>query len=345
MKNVFLTGATGFIGSKLVKILLERGYGVRGLSRQSNPAAFSVFENGNAGDNFRDHPNFEPVPGDITDPDSLLRGMNGCDYVLHLAAYAKNWSPDPTIFAKMNIEGTRNVFEAARQCGVRRIVWTSSIVTLGPTRRGTVGDETMPRITERYLTEYEETKSLAEKEALQWVEKGLPLVIVNPTRVYGPGKMTEGNSVVQLIKEYTRGRAPFLPNFGLNIGNYAFVDDVAQGHFLALEKGRIGERYILGGENISLLKFLWLIDEISGRRHLKIPMFRFWPFVIGQFQKYRAEWFGVYPQITPGWVRTFMTDWTFSSEKAKTELGYDPIPLREGLSITWDWLRQSRDGL
>jgi len=337
MKTVFVTGTTGFIGSKLVDILLERGFRVRGLCRQKTPLTLSDREA--VLKKFENHPNFQCVDGDITDPESLRRGMQGCDFVFHLAAYAKNWSPDPAIYTQINIDAMRSVFQIAKEFQVQKIVWTSTIVTFGPTKPGEVRNEnSSPRLRDTYFTEYEKTKAIAEQEALHWTKDSLPLVIVNPTRVYGPGLLSEGNAVAQLILDYVKGKAPFLPNRGINVGNYAFVDDVALGHLLALEKGRVGERYILGGENVSLREFLELVDDISGKRHWKIPLLKTGPLLFSWIQEKRAKWFGVYPRITPGWTRTFLVDWAYSCEKAKQELGYAPTSLREGLEKTWNWL-------
>ncbi len=314
IEKIFVTGATGFIGTRLVQALVERGLRVRALSRRDRVEPPPGFDRSLPGP--LDHERVELVRGDILDRDSLLRGMEGCSRVFHLAAYAKNWAPDPRTFYRMNVEGTRHVFGAARQLGVNRVVWTSSIVTFGPTPRGVVGDEAMPRITPAYLTEYEETKAIAEQEALRQAAGGFPVVIVNPTRVYGPGHLTEGNALARLIDDYDRGRVPVLLNRGINVGNYVFVDDVVQGHVLAMERGRVGQRYILGGENVTLKEFFRAIDRISGKTHFQIPMLHVTPLVFAWLQKKRAEWFGVYPSITPGWVRSFVVDAAYRSDKA-----------------------------
>jgi len=337
--KIFITGATGFIGTSLVRQLLAQGWRVRGMSRHK-PVIPPGYEQ-SAG-TLWEHPNFEYVQGDVTDIESIRQGMRDCPYVISLAGYAKNYAKDPSVYVKINIEGMRNVFTVAKEQKVEKIVWTSTIVSFGPTRKGVCGDENMPRITSRYYTEYEETKSIAEKEALEWAKEGLPLVIVNPTRVYGPGQLSEGNALAQLIDDYDRGRAPFLLNAGVNVGNYVLVDDVAWGHFLALERGRVGERYILGSENASLREFYKLIDKVTNRHHFKLPIFRPGAMVFAHSQKIMAKLTGGYPRITPGWMRTFLVDWAYSCDKARKELGYQPVSLEDGLRITCDWLHRIR---
>ncbi|MBQ3333709.1 MAG: NAD-dependent epimerase/dehydratase family protein [Thermoguttaceae bacterium] len=339
--TILLTGASGFIGTTLTRQLLADGNKVRGLSRKEPklPPGFTGTE-----EELWKHPNFEYAAGDIMDKESLNRAMEGCRYVIHMAGFAKNYSRDPSVFERINKNGMENVFDVAQQRGIEKIVWTSSIVTLGPTDKGQVGDESMPRHTDQYLTEYEQSKTIAEHEALRRAAAGLPVVIVLPTRVYGPGQFTEGNSLARIIDDYRRGRFPFLINLGVNVGNYGLVDDVACGHYLALQKGRVGERYILGGENASLKEFFRLIDQVTGKRHFKLPLLKFWPMVVGHSCKLGAKLFGIYPPITPGWVRTFMVDWAFPVKKAETELGYQPTPLKEGLARTCRWLEEYHRG-
>jgi farnesol dehydrogenase len=172
--------------------------------------------------------------------------------------------------------------------------------------------------------------------------EGFPVVMVNPTRVYGPGKLTEGNSVSLMIDQYDRGLVPILLNRGVNIGNYALVDDLVRGHILAMEKGRIGERYIIGGENASLKKFYELVDEVSGKKHFQINLPPKVGLAYGGIQKFTAEKLGIYPQITTGWVETFLQDWAYSCSKAERELGYTFTPLKEGIRLTYEWILQQR---
>jgi farnesol dehydrogenase len=334
--TIFVAGATGFIGTTLTRQLLADGWRVRGMSR-SKPKLPPGYE----GDvhELWEHPNFEHVPGDVNDFDSIVRGMTGCKYVFSLAGYAKNYARDPNVFFKVNVDGVQNVLNAAKKLDVERVVLTSTIVTLGPTPKGRLCDETLERITDVCYTEYEESKTEGEKAALQMAKKtGLPLVIVNPTRVYGPGQLSEGNAMAGLIRDYRRGLSPFLINFGVNYGNYGYVDDIARGHILAMEKGRVGERYILGGDVASLLELYQTIDRVDGKKHFKLPLYKCAPLVVGHALKLWAGLTGFYPRITPGWVKTFLVDWKYTCEKAKKELGYEPIPLEEGIRRTCEWL-------
>ncbi|MDO4583399.1 MAG: NAD-dependent epimerase/dehydratase family protein [Planctomycetia bacterium] len=339
VKRVLVTGVTGFIGTVLTEKLLQQGYLVRGMGRRSEP----VLPPGGVttAEKTWQHPNFEYHQGDVTDLESVRRGVAGCHAVIHLAAYANNWCQEKRVFEWINIDGTRNVLRAVKEHPVEKVVCTSSIVTLGPTPKGVVGDESMPRQSERCFTDYERTKLQSEREILEWVEKEqIPAVIVNPTRVYGPGQLSESNSVVVVMDMYERGIFPFLVNFGKNLGNYVLVEDVAQGLILAMEQGRVGERYILGSEeNITLRDLYEYVDTFRGRQGFKFPLWKFWPMVVAYTLWGFAEVTGVYPPITPGWVKTFTTDGAFSCGKAQRELGYRPTPVREGLRKTYDWIQ------
>jgi nucleoside-diphosphate-sugar epimerase len=197
-------------------------------------------------------------------------------------------------------------------------------------------------MTPKYYTEYEETKSIAERDALAMAKSGFPVVIVNPTRVYGPGKLTEGNSVSLMIDMYDRGKVPVLLNHGVNVGNYVLVDDLVKGHIFAMEKGVVGERYILGGENASLKRIFELVDEVSGKKHFQVSLPPSIAYVYAGFEKKKAEWLRLYPQITPEWVETFLQDWIYTPAKAERELGYRVTPLKEGIRMTYEWLLQQR---
>jgi farnesol dehydrogenase len=328
---VLITGSSGFIGTRLAGELARRGTAVRALVRARADLGGL------------DDPRIQPAPGDVLEPESLRRAAAGCREVYHLAAHARSWARDPAIFHRVNVDGTRHVLEAASRAGVRRVVVASSIVTLGATPQGVVADERAPR-SRPPLTEYEASKLEAEREALRASGDGLEVVVVNPTRVYGPGKLTEGNSVSRLLDLYTRGRLPFLVDRGRAVGNYAYVDDLVAGLIDAMDRGRQGERYILGGENASLRRLLDLVDEASGRRHLRLPLPAGLARGIAHLERFRAAWLGGYPLITPGWLETFLLDGAFSCAKAERELGYRITPLAEGIRRTWRWIERRREG-
>ncbi|MDR0390586.1 MAG: NAD-dependent epimerase/dehydratase family protein [Planctomycetaceae bacterium] len=329
--RVFITGGTGFIGSKLTAELLRRGCSVKVMTR--NLSGLS--------DNKND--NLEYVSGDVTDVDSLRRAMSGCNYVFHLAGYAKNWAKDSRIYDEINIEGTRNVFNVAAEVGAERVVWTSTIVTFGATENGVIGDEKTVRTNDNFFTEYERSKTIMEREALKLAANGFPLVIVNPTRVYGPGVMSESNAVTQLISMIRNGKMPTVLNFGRNIGNYVYIDDVVFGLILALEGGRVGERYILGGDNVKLGEVFTTVDKVDGvKRRFRWGIYYRTPLLIAYISEWLANTFGIYPFFTSGWIKTFLADWAFSSKKAETELGYKSTPFEEGVKKTCQWLDENK---
>ena len=335
MSNIFVTGASGFIGARLVWDLVKRNHIVHALTHRTKlepPSGFPADERPNF-----DHPNIRTFQGDITDKESVRSAMDRCSRVYHLAAYAKNWAPSIEPYLDNNVIGMCYVCSVAQELRVERIVWSSTMLTFGSTPPGVIGDETMAR-SSRLYTEYENSKLAAEGDAAAFVEDGLPLVIVNPTRVFGPGHLNESNSVSRLIDMYDRGQLPFLLGGGRNVGNWVYVDDVVQGLILAMEKGRVGEKYILGGENLSLKDFLRLVDRASSKRHFQITIRRPAALTYAWLQKKRAERFGIYPQITPEWVRVFLADWAYSSAKAQRELGYKITPLEEAVRRTHEWL-------
>ncbi|MDP6446466.1 MAG: SDR family NAD(P)-dependent oxidoreductase, partial [Pirellulaceae bacterium] len=187
-KTILVTGATGFIGAHLVQELTARGDRVRALSRTGGPHA----ENAAAG------PAVEYLAGDVTDIDSLHRAVTGCDQVFHLAGYAKNWARDAGTFRRHNVGGLQNVLDAARAADVERVVWTSTVMTFGPTPPGVVCDETYDRSDTPCHTEYEKSKIAGERIAARYAREGLPVVTVNPTRVFGPGRLSEGNALSKI---------------------------------------------------------------------------------------------------------------------------------------------------
>jgi len=327
---ILVTGGTGFIGRLLVQKLVSRGEEIRLLVRPTSELAGL------------DDKRIQLCPGDVTDGESVRAAVAGCPRVFHLAAYARSWAKDSSRFSRVNVEGTKNILDACLEKRVERIVIASTSVTLGPS-----SDQRHNEAAERdetfFSTEYERSKYQAEKTALDYIPRGLSVVFVNPTRVYGPGKLTEANSVTKLIKIYLRLRACLILGKGREIGNYVLVDDVVSGLLLAMTRGRTGERYILGGENVSLSDFFGLLRKVSRKRGLRLFVPARLALAVGRFEEWKARHLGVHPLITREWVHNFLTDWAFSSQKAEAELGYHPTSLEEGLRLTLSWLNSNSE--
>jgi len=323
--TVAVTGATGFIGQVLVKKLVEAGEKVRVIVRAESQLA-----------GLKKLP-VEINQADLSDEKSLLKALSQCQRIYHLAAYARNWSPTPEDFYRINVNGLKNILEAASKSGLKRVVYVSSSVVNGPSS-GEAVSESSPRKCPGYFTEYEKSKALSEKIIPEFLQRRLEIIVAKPTRVFGPGKMTEANSVTRMIRMYLRYHFCLILNNGKEIGNYVYVDDVVEGLRLAMDKGRPGEDYILGGENISLSGFFDTLEEISGRKGLRIKIPTQMALLLSRFESWKAKKLGFYPLITEGWVRTFLQDWAFSHKKASMELGYQPKSLKEGLRLTCAWL-------
>jgi len=328
--TVFVTGASGYLGRAVVERLLARGASVRCLLR-GDPARLPW------GDRV------EIVRGDVTDRDAVRRGVAGADTVFHMAACVKTWVRDAREFDRVNVDAVEALIAAAREAGVRRILYTSSFIGLGPSN-GRVGDETTVHAGDRFRNDYERTKAAGLARARAAAAAGAPLVILIPGVVYGPGALTDGNHVAKIVADYLDRKLPGIPGSGDRLWTYAYVDDVADGHLLALDRARDGEAYALGGEDADLRGVLALLAEISGvpapRRHVPLGVLK----AIGAAEVALAGLTGRTPELTPGVAEIYGCEWRISSEKAKRELGYRTTPLREGLALTVAWIRGARAG-
>ena len=327
-KKIFITGSTGFIGRKLAFKLANEGHEVVALIRSKNKAKDLT------------HDNISFVEGDLFAKTALNEGMKGCQEVYHLAAFASVWAKDDT-FKTVNIDGTLNILEAAKTNGVDKVVVTSTAGVIGPAIDGPVNEDT-PRQVD-FFTDYESTKYESELQIKEYVANGQHVVIVNPTRVYGPGPLNVSNSVTKLVKQYIAGKWKFMPGDGMSTGNYVYVDDVINGHILAMAKGRAGERYLLGGQDATYHELFDTIAEVGGKKYklYKMPLSIMLAF--GKLQLFLAENFGRQPMITPGWVRKYLYKWMVSSAKAENELGYKITPLKQGIQKTVDWLNSENE--
>ncbi|OEK06561.1 SDR family oxidoreductase [Roseivirga misakiensis] len=327
-KRIFITGSTGFIGRKLAIKLADEGNQVIALIRSEGKAKDLK------------HANITFVTGDLFAIDALNKGMEGCQEVYHLAAFASVWAKGDT-FKTVNIDGTLNVLAAAKAQGVEKVVVTSTAGVIGPAIDGPVNEET-PRQVD-FFTDYESTKYESELKIKELVAEGQHVVIVNPTRVYGPGPLNVSNSVTKLIKQYIAGKWKFIPGDGKSTGNYVYVDDVINGHILAMANGRAGERYLLSGDDATYHELFDTIAEIGGRKYKLYHMPLGILLAFGKLQLFLAENFGRQPLITPGWVRKYLYKWSVSSAKAEKELGYKITPLKQGIEQTVAWLKESNE--
>jgi dihydroflavonol-4-reductase len=318
-----VTGATGLVGSAVARALLARGDRVRVLARPNsnrrNLAGLSV----------------EIAEGAMEDPRSLAHAVAGCRYVYHVAADYRIWVPDPAPMFRANVEGTRDLMTAALEAGAERVIYTSSVATLGLLPGGSADEET-PSGIEDMIGPYKRSKFAAEEVVRELTrERGLPVVIVNPSTPVGPGDV-KPTPTGRLIVEAARGQMPAFVDTGLNI---VHVDDVAEGHLAAAERGRVGERYILGGENMTLAEILAEISEVVGRRppRLRVPHSVLFPVAIGAELAARVT--GRDPFVTLDGVRMSRKKMYFSSEKASRELGYAPRPAREAIADAVGWFK------
>ncbi|MFA5327068.1 MAG: SDR family oxidoreductase [Prolixibacteraceae bacterium] len=325
----FVTGSNGFIGSRLVEKLGENGHEIKCLVR--SPEKFGTQNN----------KNIQPIYGDLDNLEALSSGTKDCDVVFHLAAYAKPWSKDPDLSHKINVQGTINLLEASLKNKVKKFIFTSSAAVFGPSPENRIIDELVVReIT--FFNDYESTKAMAETEAIKFIARGLPVVILNPTRVYGPGPLNASNSVTKIIKLYQMGKWHVIPGEGSKIGNYAFINDVVDGHLKAADSGKPGERYILGGENLSFDQFFGKLGKITGKKPFLVNIPVWLMLFLSGILESQAKITGLAPPITPSWVKKYYNHWNLASEKAINELEYHITPFEAGVQKTLEWLNSNK---
>ncbi len=322
-----VTGATGFVGSAVARALLDSGETLRLLVRPES-----------------DRRNVEGlraemVEGDLRDRASLERACHGCQALFHVAADYRLWVPEPDEIYAANVDGTRALMEAAGEAGVTRIVYTSSVATLGINRDGSPADEATPVALADMIGHYKRSKFLAEEEVRRLVaERGLPAVVVNPSMPVGPRDI-KPTPTGRLILEAARGRMPAFVDTGLNV---VHVADVAAGHVLAFERGALGERYLLGGENLALREILGVIARRCGRRapRLRLPHGLVLPLAYAAEAWARLRRSGE-PFATVDGLRMARKRMYFTSAKAEAELGYQSRPAEAALADAVDWFREA----
>jgi len=316
--KIFLTGVSGFIGDRLARTLVNQGHEIHALVRKQLPvnqqcAGITYFE------------------GDITSPGTIAAAMMGCEQVYHVAGYAKLWAKQRRTFFDINVTGTENVLNAAVSAGVRKLVYTSSCAVLGPSLK-TPLTESDPRIT-AFNSDYDLSKYLAENTVRDYCRKGLDAVIVNPSRVYGPGLTTHANMITNMLRRCLKGQYVMMPGIPNVIGNYAYIDDVVNGHINAMKFGKAGEKYIVGGENLTYEAVIQIIkEELRTPRLIALPAvaIKFWGYI--ELMKYSLT--GADPKFTPSAAGRYLQNAAVDCSKAINEINYPVTAFRQGIRNT-----------
>jgi len=321
--TVLVTGASGFVGGAVARALVARGTDVRVLLRD-----------GSNRKNIQDL-KVDVAIGDLTDRASLDRAARGCEGLFHVAADYRLWVPDQSSMYRANVEGTKAVIEAALAAGVKRVVYTSSVATLGTATGGKAADESSPSMLDDMIGTYKRSKFLAESVVNGFVTAGAPVVIVNPSTPIGPGDV-KPTPTGQMIVDALAGRMPAYVDTGLNI---VHVDDVAAGHLLAYDRGTIGRRYILGGTNMALRDIIAMCARIGGRNSnpLRLPHSAVMP--VAYLAEAWARVSGATPRVTVDAVRMSRKLMYFSSDRAERELGYAARPPEDAVRTAAVWFR------
>ncbi len=322
----FITGATGFVGAAVARVLIHQGHRLRALTRPNN-----------------DRRNLqgldvELVEGDLGNADSYRHALKGCQALFHVAADYRIWVPDPAAMHRINIDGTHALMMAALDAGVEKIVYTSSVAALGINKNGTPSNEDTPVSYTDMIGVYKQSKYLAEEEVRRLIaHNNLPAVIVNPSTPIGPRDI-KPTPTGRIIVDAVKGKIPAYVDTGLNI---AHVEDVAMGHWLAFQKGKIGERYILGGENLSLGAILTIVAEHVGRKPPTVRLPRAAIYPIAALMEVYARLSGKEPLVTIDALRMAKKKMYFSPAKAEHDLGYTARPATAAIADAIHWFREN----
>jgi dihydroflavonol-4-reductase len=321
--KALVTGATGFVGGAVARALVRAGAGVRVLARSKSEAH-----------RLEGLP-VEWVEGDLMDPASLRMALAGCRHLYHVAAHYALWARDPAIFYDVNVTGTRNMLTAARSAGIERTVYCSTIGAIGLPRGGGLGTEDTPVSLDQMAGHYKRSKYLAEQEVLKFAKEGLPVVIVNPSAPVGAGDV-KPTPTGQVIVDFMKGRMPAYIDTGMNIVD---VDDVAAGHLLAMEKGRQGERYILGCKNLMLKEVFDMLSTLTGVRAPSLRLSRSLVLPLAYMNQWMAHLTGQPPRIPLEGVKMAKYRMHYDCSKALRELGIPQTPPEIALEKAVRWFR------
>src|SRR5499427_6015961 len=323
--RVFVTGGTGFVGANVIRALLSSGHEVRALIR--------------TGSNLQ---NLENLPidrgeGDLSNKTILRDAMRGCDALAHVAAHYSLWRADADSLYRANVEGTRNVLEAAADTGVGRVVYTSSVAALGVPAPGQIADESLQTTVDELVSEYKKSKFLAEQEALRRAAAGQHIVVVNPSTPIGPYDL-KPTPTGEIVLRFLNRQMPAYVDTGLNLID---VEDVAQGHILALERGRPGERYILGNKNVTLKEMLDMLAAITGQKAPSVRVPHFIPLAAAYIDEGILSRLGKRPSVSIYSVKMSRKAMYYDSSKAVRELGLPQSPVEGALEKAVRWFREN----
>ena len=326
--RAFVTGGTGFIGGNLVRMLVADGYQVRALARPNS-----------------DHPNLlgnlaglplEIVTGDLGDPQQLAQQLEGCDVVFHVAALYSLWQRDAAAIYRANVTGTENLLAAARQARVKRFIHTSSVAAIGVPPPNTLGTEATQTTLVELVSDYKKSKYLAEQAALKAAREGLDVVIVNPSTPIGAYDV-KPTPTGEIVLRFLQNRMPAYVHTGLNLID---VEDVARGHILAWQKGRTGERYILGHRNLTLKEMLEILAAITGKPAPRFAVPHALPLAVAFIDEMiLARWFGKTPQVSFASVQMSQKAMWYDASQAVSELGLPQTPIEAALEKAVNWFQ------
>jgi len=323
--KAFVTGATGFVGANVVRSLLAEGHDVRVLVRPgANTANLSGL-------------NVEQAPGSLADKDGLKTAMKGCNALFHVAALYSLWGKDAEALYRANVDGTRNILAAAKEAGIERVVYTSSVAALGVPAPGQIGDETLQTTAGELVSDYKKSKYLAEQEALRCAREGQHIVIVNPSTPIGAYDV-KPTPTGDIVLRFLNKRMPAYVDTGLNIVD---VEDVARAHILALERGKPGERYILGNRNLTLKDLLDILSSLTGMKAPSVRIPHLIPLVVAWIDEGILAKFGKHPDVAINSVRMSHKAMYYDSSKAIRELGMPQSPIEGALDKAVKWFRDN----
>ena len=323
--KILVTGASGYIGNKLAHMLAGQGKEVHALIRSHEQKKLL------------EHKNISIFIGDVQQRESITKAMEGCRQVYHTAGKVGAWAKNSSMFYDVNVEGTRNVLAAATRAGVEKLVFTSTSGVLGPTHETPLTENHSRQID--FAIDYDRSKKIGEDVVFEYLNKGVNSVVVSPSKVYGPGKTSHSLTANAVIDLFLRKRITFIPSPGTYKVCFAYINDVVNGHILAMEKGTPGERYILGGINISYYDFFNTIRSASGTKGviIKLPksIVKQWAY----FQQVNYKLTGSPIRFPVNSVNHAFSNYIFSSQKAIDQLGYQITPLNEALTKTIQFLQ------